>query len=258
MNLLVLVMGCAIWVPLAVWVVSLVHWMISGEVDFLSGMAGICIAIYLGYIAIKPPIPALSPLSFTAVVLTVMFYPAVRNSLERRELKAIDIEELAKAYRGLGQRPLDPMMKFKVAKQCYIMGMPGHAVAIAESVIGSMPERYFREEHRILNRWRKTPIAQDQFRAIQCVDCGTMNPPGNLHCSQCGAPFLLDRARGKILGKGQGKKLIAAWFAMVACLAGIPSATALPPALSAPLILFLLGASIALVVLAFRGVDVKA
>jgi hypothetical protein len=252
MSAFVVVIGCCIWIPLAVWILSLVGWMVTADIDILTGVLGIWIAIGLGYVAMKPPVPALSPLSFIAVLITLVMYPWARSALNRRELKSIDVEALEKAYEQLAMKPDNTLARFKVAKHAYILGMPGHALKIAEEALAYIPERHFQDEHRLLKRWRAQVQQPEFFRAIQCVECNAMNPPGRIHCTQCGAPFLLDRARGKVLGKGQGRKIVAAWFAMVAVLAGIPAATALPPMLTIVTIVALLVAACCVVFLAFR------
>ncbi len=46
-NPLSALIGCLAWIPLAVWIVSIVQWIISGDIDFLSGFLGIWLAIGL-------------------------------------------------------------------------------------------------------------------------------------------------------------------------------------------------------------------
>lgn len=242
MSFPVMIVGCVAWIPLGVWIVSLINWMIAGEVDFLSGVLGIWIAIGLGYLAFNPPpdSPIVSLLTFGAILATIAMYPLVRNALARREHRSLDIEGLEKAYQALRENPVNPLAKFRIAKQAYGLGMPGHALAIAESVLPAMPERHFTEEHRLVKHWKAVVTNPDYFHPIVCVECTQSNPPGEVLCRRCAAPFLIQRARGRFISSGLGRRLIAAWMAMVAVIAGIPAAATLPPSMAVGIIVALL------------------
>ena len=108
--------GCLAWIPLAVWILSCVNWTITGDIDVVTGIAGIAVALGLGYEAINPPVPQLAPLTVVAVFVTVLMFPFVRMAMEKKQLKNIDIEHLEKAYQSLGLRPDNVMAKFRIAK----------------------------------------------------------------------------------------------------------------------------------------------
>lgn len=123
------------WVPVSIWVISLLNWWIAGDVDAVTGIGGIGVAIMLGVMTFKPPAPGLAPVMFGTVVVTVLFYPVVRAAMAHRELKAIDIEGVEAGYAILGQRPRDPLGRLKIAKHIYKLGYPGHAIAIMDSIL---------------------------------------------------------------------------------------------------------------------------
>ena len=83
--------GCLAWLPLAVWIMACVHWLIGGDIDVWTGFAGIVLALGLGYEAINPPVPQLAPLTVVAVFITVIMFPFVRTAMDKKALKAIDI-----------------------------------------------------------------------------------------------------------------------------------------------------------------------
>ncbi len=223
-----------------------------GEIDLISGVFGIWAVIGLGYITFKPPRPELSPLAFGLVVVSLISYPFIRSAMERRELRSIDVESVQKAYESLSLRPNNPLAKFKLARLIYGMGFPGHAVTIAEDALAYLPEHMFLEEHKLLKRWKPLVTKPDSYRPIPCVECGTPNAPGLIHCQSCGAPFLLDRLKGKFLPSALGRRLVAAWVAMVFGLLGIPAATTLAPMLGLAVISVLIGAVVVTLFLAFR------
>jgi hypothetical protein len=252
LGLLVFITGCLIWIPIAIWVLSLVQWMITGDIDVVSGIVGIGIAIGLGFISLDASTKSYAPLTFVAVLATIFMYPFVRSSLTRKELKSIDVEALERAYQALGLKPNNPVSKFAIARRVYALGMPGHAVKIAESALAYLPETHFLDEHRTLRNWKASVTNPAYFTPIACVECHTPNPPGNIHCAACGAPFLLDRARGKFVSGPLGRRLLAAWIGMVAVLAGIPATSLLPPIGQIAAILLLLAVAGVVLYLAFR------
>ncbi len=243
------------WVPIAIWVISLIHWMVMADIDMVSGVIGVILGLGLGYTALKPPIAILSPVAFCLVVATVVLFPFLSSARERHQLKGLDYEAVEKAYDAIGQRPENPFAKFKLAEGVYRLGMIGHAVAIADSVMAYIPERAATEEFRMLKRWKSAGVPPETNRPIPCVECRTPCQPGWTHCRTCGAPFLLDRVRGRILPKGHARQLIAIWSSLVAGLLGIPAATRLQPVLAILVISLIIGGSAAFLVIAFRHPD---
>lgn len=216
------VAGWAAWVPLSILILTLVRWMIAGDIDVLIGMAGIAVGLLLGFIALAPTDPAYSFIILFVLSGTVALFPLVRAGFNKKALRSIDVEALERAYSALSLRPDNVAAKFKIARLAYEMGFPGHALRIAESCLQSAPQRFFQEEHQIVNRWRYVRLPATAFAPLPCVECGQSNPPGNLHCASCGAPFLLLRAKGKVLPGNLGKRLMIAWIAMMGALAGCP------------------------------------
>ncbi len=246
------IVGCLAWIPLAVWIMACVHWSIGGDIDVITGVLGIFMAVGLGYEAINPPVPQMAPLTVIAVLVTVFMFPFVRNAMDKRELRGIDIEALEKAYQSLGLRPDNIIAQFKIAKILFDLGVCGHALRIAESLAPQMPQRFFTEELRTLKKWQLLQIDARFFSAISCSECHAPNDPGNIFCRSCGAPFLLEFAKGRVVGNRLGKKLITTWISLVAMLIGIPLARLLPTALSIVAVLTMMVCAIGLVFLAFR------
>jgi hypothetical protein len=259
-NWLTTILGCLVWMPIAVWVISLIHWMIMGELEIPIGIVGVVLGFGLGYTALKPPenMQFLSPLAVFLVVGTVVLYPFLRNTFERHQLRGLDCDSVEKAYLAIGQQPTSPFAKFKLAEGIYRLGMIGHAVAIADSVMAYIPERAATDEFRTLRRWKQAGVPPETNRPIPCVECHTPCQPGWTHCKTCGAPFLLDRVKGRILPKGHARLLIAIWAAIVAPLIGIPAATALKPVLAVPAIVLIIGLSVGFIVIAVRSAGDRA
>lgn len=250
---LAMLAGCVVWVPVAIWVVSLIHWAIQGDVDIVSALVGICVGLALGLTAITAKEPYMPPLILAGTLVTTIAFPMVRSALNKRALAQIDIEAVEKAYDQLRLQPGNAAAKFKLAKTIYNKGMPAHALAIAEDAIQSMPEAIFPEENKIIKTWRHYRIPSNQHGPLACMECGVYNQPGMTHCQRCRAPFLLDHARGAWVGRSLARKFVAAWVAIMVALVGIPyAAGSLPSAVSIPVIVGLMGLAIFVIAFTFR------
>ena len=252
MSATILLLGCLIWAPLTIWILTLLHWLVGGDIDTGSGIVGILFGFGMGYTAIKPPIPVLSPISFCLVVGTVVFFPFLRASLDRRQLRNMDVEGVQRAYDALGQRPDNPFAKFKLAQSVYRLGMIGHGVALADSAMALIPERTAQEEYRLLKKWKAAGVPPETLKPIECIECRNPCQPGWTHCRNCGAPFLLDRAKGRVLSIGHARQLIAIWAGLVLACLGIPVAMMLPPLAAIAAIIVILAGAVGFVAFSFK------
>ncbi len=249
-----LMAGLAIWLPLGIWIIAMMQWAISGDIDVLTAIAGIAVAIGLGGTALLSKQPYMAPLIFGAVIVTMIVFPIAWRGLNKRELEQIDIDAIEKAYELLAMQPGNASAKFKLARMIYKRGMPGHALVLAEEAIQQMPQSFFPEETRIVKSWRHYRTRPELMNPLACLDCGHANRPGLTHCEACGARFLLLHAQGKWLGKGLARKFIIAWSCLIIALVGIPfAAGSLPPGASIPVIVGLMVLSVLMVAFTFRS-----
>ena len=233
------------------WISALVHWMVGGEIELVSGILGIATGLGLGVVCLNPPVPFLQPVAYLAVWGTLVLYPFVRAGLTQRELRSVDVYALERAYEALGQRPREAFLRFRLAQAVWKLGMGGHAMRIAEGCLPELDPKVFREEHMIVRGWQRHAPGAELFVDYACMDCGGACPPGKTHCPACGAPFLLERAQGKVLGKGMGRRIVAAWVAGALALAGLPWASTLPPGPAIGVVVAILAAAFLVVFLAF-------
>lgn len=248
-----LVAGCAIWVPIAIWVIALVQWAVQGDVDFLSALAGILIGIGLGMTALLSKDPVMAPLILSGVLITMVVFPFARRALNKRALEQIDIDTIERAYEMLREKPGNAPSKFRLAKAIYHKGLPGHALKLAEDALLDMPQSAFLEEHRIVKTWRHYKMSSAQFQPLACLQCGKPNRPGLFLCESCGAPFLLEHARGAWVGPAMARKFVAAWSGIIVALVGIPlAARSLPPAAAIAVIVGLMVLAIVILIFSFR------
>jgi membrane protein implicated in regulation of membrane protease activity len=250
---LLLLMGCFVWIPVAIWIVALVQWMVVGDVDVLFAVTGIAIALGLGMMTLVPPRDDFAPFAFAAALVTVFAYPWVRRTLDRRELDQIDIDSIERSYELLERRPDDPAALLKLARLLYDRGLAPEAIALTKRALEPMPRRLFEEDHQVLAKWLRAVHPEELKRTLPCVECGLANVAGEVYCARCGTHHLLDHARGRWVGRDTARKLIAAWISMMILILGIPVATA---SLGAPaawtIVLGLLVVSVGILLLAFR------
>ena len=216
--------GCVIWIPIAVWTISIIHWMVSSEIEVLFGVLALGSAIGLGVLTVNPPHPGLSPLILMAVVVTVVFFPLARTAINRSALAAIDIEQMDKYYEAFLQRPDNAGAQIRLAELLYIRGMRANAIALGERALLKLPISHFRSEHQMVGSWKLQSNAMSMKPVTRCVNCGFENDPADLRCVKCGSAHIMDLARGKWFGVGAGKKLIAVWIGLMSAFVGIPLA----------------------------------
>ena len=214
-------------IPVAIWTISMLSWMIMGEIDPGSGMFAILVGLGLGITTIHPPEPYLSPVCFVAITSMVVFYPIVRSSLTKRAMIKIDLEHLERLHEQVRMNPTNTAAKFKIADMLYNRGYVSHAVAVAENLSEKMPKELYPEENRILNGWRSATRGRLTSRPLPCPNCGTYNPPGDIRCVQCGDDYLLRLAKGQWLRGFVGSQLLAGWLVAVVAIVGIPTVASL-------------------------------
>jgi len=218
--------GCLIWIPIAIAAVCLVQWMVSAEVDFISGVAGLCVCIFLGLVALDPPMPWMSGIAFLSMLVTVILYPAVRAYMNHHQLNMVDVESVEEIYEGLAEKPDNATLRLRMARILYVKGMVGHAITLADEALQKMPRNLFADEHRMVQTWKRSATNPEYFRPLPCLNCSFPNQPGRLHCQRCGNAFFIDLVRGRWVSKGLGRKLLTAWGALLALALGIPFVTA--------------------------------
>lgn len=242
-------LGLAIlaWIGVIFWVVSLIDWMIQGEVEPLVGFPGIAAAIALGYFSFNPPVGEdpngryamfVRSLFAASTLVTIAIFPFARRALNRRALVAIDMETMEDVCERLREKPDNDLLKFKLAKLLYERGQIEAALAVGRSALERLPDNLFPEEHRQYGRWSRLNKETPTDRPILCVECGEANPPSQVFCQKCGAAYLVDLARGRVVGRTYGRRLIAAWVTSILALFGIALAGSLPPG---PAIVVVLG-----------------
>lgn len=245
---------CLIWVPIAIWSVMMINWMIVGEIDALAGLFGLAFGATLGVLSVNPPDPGLRPLFLAAAILTLIVTPITRLSMDRMALASIDIEAIERAYEMLRQKPDNYAAKMRLAKALYNKGIIAHAVAICEEALRPASDITFSEEKYMLKRWKgQLSMVPNTTKDIRCINCNELNEPGNVFCKKCRHAFLLSYAKGQFMKPSIAKRLVACWMFAMMAIVGIPlSLTAFDPVTAIVVIFVLFAAGTYFLVRAFR------
>lgn len=251
---LAFVSGCLVWIPVCLWIISLVHWMIQGDVDIIWGIIGLFTAFMLGIITMLPPRPQLAPFMLAGAVVTTMLFPVFRNSLNKRALDSVDIDAIEDAYEMLRIKPDNHVIRFKFAKLLYKRGMRGSALAFGQQALAHMPGSAFFEEHRLYELWKRSfRPGHAPETSIVCLECGTHNDLGTFTCRNCNSEFLIDHVRGRWVGRNLSRKLLSAWIAVMLAMIGVPlAAVMLDRAAAAGVIVMLLVAAVGMMIIGFH------
>lgn len=237
-----------IWIPVTIWVLAFISWMVMGEIDFLTGFLGLCVALGLGAFSFFPPARWV-PLALLALMsLITMAFPACQGALNKRALDQIEIEQAEKAYMNAVSSPQGAGAAFRLARYLFDRGLVCQAVALLEIHLENANKRVYFEEFKLLAAWK--PLAESgRYPAeLRCFKCGRVNSPRAMVCFQCRAPYLKGHIRRGWGMAANSGKMIAVVLLLVMLLVSVPlSATALPPGLGivAVLVQIVLGGWIA-------------
>lgn len=213
--------GCLVWIPVAVGLVSLINWMVMGELDLLTGIVCCFLAILLGVLTVRPPYPPLSPLFCLVAWGAVFAFAPLRSAVRAAQFAAIDREQASRAYELLERQPNNTVAASRLARVLHSRGFPVQAIAILENLGPALDPAIFPEETHLLRRWKSAPLPLDAHRDLPCTRCRARVRPGPVVCQRCGHRYLLDYIASPVATSGP---LIAAWVTVASLTAIIPLA----------------------------------
>lgn len=232
--------GAVMFIPLGIWFIMLVHGMISGDLEPWVGLLGVFAALGLLFLAVKPPNDIIPPIIFFGMILLAILLPFLRKSMNERELRMMDLEQLEKHMTAIIERPDRTISRMEVARRLADMGYVAHALALTEH-IKTAPIRQMEDEKREIRKW-EFMLRPENSKVIPCLYCGNPGHPAALLCPHCHQPYITRYLRGSIMMPGLAKKLIFGWVLGIGLLLAIPSvAMALPPAGSLLIVPMMLG-----------------
>jgi hypothetical protein len=215
--------GCLIWIPVVIGIVSLIGWMIQGEIDTVFGLVCVLALLTMGGLALVSKNQDVAPYLMGGAFSAVLLFPIARSQKNSRDLAKLDLEKLEKAYEELKSNPRNLGARFQVAKILHSRGLADQAIVLAEEALKGAPRGVFEEELQTLKKWKRQPIAQP-VPGITCLSCGQKNKAGSPFCKACGGPILLYYAKGQWINPYSLRKVMLIWLAILVPLVGVPLA----------------------------------
>jgi len=188
-------------------VLTLISWMMENLLDVGPGLGGIAILLIVMLVTIFSKSHFVAGAVIVVLLNLIVFLPYAIEQAAKAEMQGTDIDKLDRVHKEISERPENIASYFAISELVYDLGLPGHAVAIAERTLSRLSTEtdpiknqsirdIFKAEESRAREWRRNIKDQKEFRPVACPRCGHRNEPGNIACGKCQGPFLLDLARG--------------------------------------------------------------
>jgi hypothetical protein len=232
-----ILIGCMVWLPVGIWTISMIQWMIAGEVEPLVGIISIGIGLALGGYTMMTKDTHLRPYFVIGALSMVVIYPFLNKAKNDHDNNQLDFEIMERAYEQLGTNPKHLGAQFKIARALQSRGHTLEAVTLLKKATEGIQKRIIEPEMRTLRQWEAELAMRspDSRKAVQCPFCSRTTPMDQFFCAICGRPVWYPIAKNAPFGPNVTSKLLMIWTGSVMGLIGIPIvATSFPPNLRAP------------------------
>lgn len=215
--------GCLLIIPMSVWCIVLTRWMISGDIDVISGTVGCMVAVLAVYVSFNTKVPWIPPLVFCGMVIFGALFPSIKWKFTQLELRSIEADRLLTYLNSISQKPDLLQARIEAARILWNLGYPLQCVELARPVEAVTSDAFVAEQ-REFEIW-KAKLALYPSRPLTCLNCGAITDPGNVHCPKCFEIYLVRYVRGSGDAKQAGK-MVASWAVIVGIFVLIPSIAA--------------------------------
>ena len=189
-----------VWVPVGIWIYTVLSWMIMNDIDTGPGILGIGAALGLGMATSFAPNRDIIWLPFTLSVLTILIYPLVNDSWRKYQLHLIEVDQIDSVYERLRFNRGDVYGRIRLSEKLYEQGIRHPAIALLDGALKGQPKDLFQNELNHLANWKRDLNGIPVRTEALCFRCGHLNKLGDCFCTQCGAEFLLDLVRRRWVG----------------------------------------------------------
>lgn len=209
-NPLGVILGCAIWIPICIWTITMIVWTIRAEMEAWYGLPLAILPLGLGLIANSPNQPVwVGPAAFFMVIGLMAAFPIVKGISDTRTDYAFQMESAEEACQTLRQTPNNLGAKMRLGRVLVSRGFPAHAVALCEEALRGQDESAVRIEIRQVREWRGEVKGEYEIPEVKCASCGFNNLANVPLCGRCKEPYMLYVVRGD--GQPQPVKTAAGW-----------------------------------------------
>jgi hypothetical protein len=204
----------------------------TDELDIAPGVALIGSMLVTMVLLIYAKSAVLSGIVLLGSLAAAAFVPYAKTQMDNQLLDSIPLEALEKAHLSLTGKPDNPSAWFQAARALHGMGLPGHAIVIAELTLGSISDEidpntnvstrsYFQREATMIKYWKEELKDETAFDPVPCPTCHIPNQAGTIKCVKCGGPYLLELARKTFSKKQVWSRLVLGYalcfLVMAAC-----------------------------------------
>lgn len=215
------ILALLVWLPVGVWVYTVIGWLVMDEVEPPIGWAALVVGIGLGLATSLAPSRELCWVPFSVAVITVVLAPGVMEAWRRYEMFRIDVEKADGIYERLRVNRGDVYAMTKLSEVLYERGVIHPAIALLDGALKGQPQELFQNEMKILGRWRRDLGSLPLRTEVACPRCGTINGAG-VFCQRCGGEFLLDLMRRRSVGFGGWGFVMGVWLVLAGLVAAGP------------------------------------
>ncbi len=216
------ILAFAVWVPVGVWVYTVIGWLVMDEVDTSVGLLALGVGISLGVAGSFAPDRSYAWVPFSVALVTVILYPLVNESWRKHELFKIELERIGNIYERLRMNRADVYGKTTLAMLMYERGLLHPAAALMSGALKGQPKDLFQNEFKALARWQQELGGVPLRTETQCLRCGVSNAGEDCFCRRCGAEYLVDLVRRRYVGFTGWGMLLGVWAVLAGCVAAAP------------------------------------
>jgi hypothetical protein len=216
------VLAFAVWVPVGVWIYTVIGWLVMDDVEPVAGLIALGVGVSLGVSGSFAPDRSYAWLPFSIALITVVLYPIVNESWRRHELFKIELERVGDIYERLGGNRSDVYGKATLALMLYDRGLVQAAAALMDGALKGQPKDLFQNEFKALARWQHELGGVPLRTVTQCLRCGAENASSDCFCRRCGARYLMDLFERRYVGFRGWAMLLVVWGVLAGCVAAAP------------------------------------
>lgn len=227
-----------IWIPIAVALLTVIGWLIMGDIDSLFGFTCIGVLLGMGILSAKPPTPEMPLYLAIAAYAIVLLFPSAKLLWHRQELRQIELDAMKRAYALLEFNKANLGAKLRIAQSVNRLGYARWAHFIGVAAIKGVNVQHYKDEVALVKQWGIGIRPDEAPERFGCPRCNAPLSSGDLLCDRCGGHVVFLRLRGYYGASDWQGRMLWAWLSAVVALVAIPyfrSVLAPMPALFATL-----------------------
>lgn len=212
-------LGCFILLPVGIWCVLMVGWMIQGDLEAIVGFPAILLMVMLAYWTSTSPNTALTWLIFLSVTLSCVLYPVFQRIFEKHEVRSLDVEQVLEAMALLEMQPTNYLRRANLADLLQHLGQRELALGQLRAAVEQAPKTVLHDERRKIRIWEQY-LGPSPERVV-CGRCKREPELGELRCNHCQFEYVSARISAGTLHHKGFRRTFVSWMTGLLVLLGI-------------------------------------